>query len=185
MGVSYGDCFDPGSGGASGRRGTAENWPPVGVYTLETGNNGDAVIASGTNSVSFTRQVSADLRPWKGHAECGGPDIQKLRRDLLVQLAGVDPSTTRLKAVVLRAITLESAGQYQRDAAAVLQEQITSFEGIVSQLQSKGLITSAQAAERRLHMQVIIVRDRSSTELPALPDLRPFGIVGEYRETGF
>jgi hypothetical protein len=183
-GVSYGDCFDPESLGASGRRAMPENWPPVAVCRLQTGENGDAVIANGTNSVSFTRQVTAGFGPWKG-PKCGGPDIQKLRRDLLVQLSGVDPSTTPLSAVVLKDISIESAGQYQRDGAAILQEQTMSFAGIVSQLQAKGLITPAQAAARRLHMRLLIVRDRSARELPPLPDLRLLGIVGEYRETAF
>jgi hypothetical protein len=183
MGMSYGDCVEPGLSGALGQPG--ENWPPVSVYKLRTGKNGDAIIANGMNSVSFTRQVTADRRPWKGHAECGGPDIQELRRDMLVQLSGTDPSVTRLKAVVLRDITWESDGQYRRDATAILQEQTRSFAGIVSQLQSRGLITPAQAADRRLHMHVYVVRERSARELPALPDLRLLGIIGEYREEAF
>jgi hypothetical protein len=180
MGASYGDCSDPAWVEASMHvLKTPEDWPPVAVYRL-TMRNGDAVIAHGVNSVSFIRQVTEDPRPWKGF-ECGRPEVQELRRDLILQLAGADRSTTTLRAVNLRDITRVSDDQYRRAAIAILEEQARSFATVVSQLQSKGLITPAQAAERRLHMRVVILGTESGGSLPDLPDLGLLGIAGEYK----
>jgi hypothetical protein len=174
-GMSYGDCYLI-SEASPGLRIT-ENWPAISIYSLQVAKNGGTVIASGLNSVSFTSRITADPDPWKGRS-CGGPDIQELRRDLILQLAGIDPARTDLRAAVLRDIVRRTDDQYRQDAVAILQEQTKAFTEVVEQLQSKGLITQAEAAQRRLHMQVHIVR--SGPVLPALPELGLLGIAGEY-----
>ena len=182
-GMSYGDC-GPSFEESPGLR-IPEDWPAISRYSLQVAKNGGTVIASGSNSVSFTGRVTVDPTPWKGRSGCGGPDIQELRRDLILQLSGIDPSSTGLRAVVLRDIVRETDDQYRQDAIRILQEQTQSFAELLARLQSKGLITQAQAAERRLHMQVYIVGSGSDRELPGLPDLRLLGIVGEYRYQSF
>jgi hypothetical protein len=79
---------------------------------------------------------------------------------------------------VLTNITRETDDQYRKDATAILAEQAQSFTGVLKQLQSRGLITPAQAAERLLHMRVIIVQN--GLTLPPLADLRSLGIDGQY-----
>jgi hypothetical protein len=175
-GMSYGDCYLI-SEASPGLRIT-ENWPAISIYSLQVAKNGGTVIANGLNSVSFTSRITADSDPWRGHSGCGGPDIQELRRDLILQLAGTDPGGTGLRAVVLRDIVRRTDEQYSQDAVAILQEQTKAFTEVVERLQSKGLITQADASERLLHMQVHIVR--SGPVLPPLPDLRLLGIAGDY-----
>jgi hypothetical protein len=177
-GMSYGDCYSM-SEASPGLRIT-ENWPAISIYSLQVAKSGGTVIASGLNTVSFTSRVTADPNPWKGHSGCGGPDIQELRRDLILQLAGIDPASTGLRAVVLRDIVLRTDDQYRQDVLEILQEQTKAFTEVLGQLQSKGLITQAEAAERRLHMRVYIFPPGSRPVLPALPDLRLLGIAGEY-----
>ncbi len=174
-GMSYGDCGAI-SEALPGLRIT-ENWPAISIYSLQVAKNGGNVIASGRNSVGFTSRITADPNPWKGHSGCGGPDIQELRRDLILQLSGIDPARTGLRAVVLRDIVRRTDDQYRQDAVGILQEQTKAFAEVLGQLQSKGLITQAEAAERRLHMRVHIVGSGSG---PVLPDLRLLGIEGEY-----
>ncbi len=177
-GMSYGDCYLMSE--ASPGLKITEKWPAISIYSLQVAKNGGTVIASGLNSVSFTRRITEDPNPWKGHSGFGGPDIQELRRDLILQLAGIDPAKTGLRAVVLRDIVRRTDDQYRQDALGILQEQTKAFAEVLEQLQSKGLITQAEAAERRLHMQVHIVPSGSRPVLPALPDLRLLGIAGEY-----
>jgi hypothetical protein len=177
-GMSFGDCYLI-SEASPGLRIT-ENWPAVSIYSLQVAKNGGTVIANGLNSVSFTSRITADPDPWKGHAGCGGPDIQELRRDLILQLAGIDPDKTGLRAVILRDIVRKTDDQYRQDAVGIIQEQTQAFAEVLGQLQSKGLITQTQASERLLHMRVHIVPPRSGLPLPALPELGLLGIAGEY-----
>jgi hypothetical protein len=162
--MSYGDCFSPGEPPVTM---APADWPPIPVYRLEAGKS--------------KSQITNDPRPWKG-SKCGRPDIQELRRNLLVKMAGLDPASVALKVVVLRDLPHESDDQYRRDAVQILQEQAQSFAGIVAKLQSLGLITASQAAGRHLHMQVFVVPFGSGPPLPELPDLRLLGIIGEYRK---
>jgi len=177
-GMSYGDCYttpDP----TAGVR-IPEGWPPISIYSLQLLKNaGGTVIASGINSVSFTSRVTNDPNPWHGYTSCGGSDFQPLRRDLILQLAGIDPAGTALRTPVLTNITRETDDQYRKDATAILAEQAQSFAGVLKQLQLRGLITPAEAAERLLHMRVIIVQN--GLTLPALADLRSLGIDGQYQ----
>jgi hypothetical protein len=175
-GMSYGDCYTISEPAVQ----IPENWPAISIYSLQVPKSGGTVIARGLNSVSFTSRVTADPNPWKGHSGCGGPDIQELRRDLILQLAGIDPARTGLRAVVLRDIVRKTDDQYRQDAVGILQEQTKAFTEIVGQLQSKGLITQAEAAERSLHMRVYIVPPGSGSPLPALPELQLLGIAGAY-----
>jgi hypothetical protein len=177
-GMSYGDCYST-SEALPGLT-FPENWPPISVYSLQVAKKGGAVIASGINSVNFTSRETNDPNPWKGHAGCGGPDIQELRRDLILQLSGIDPAKTGLRAVILRDIARKTDDQYRQEAVGIIQEQTQAFAEVLGQLQSKGLITQTEAAERLLHMRVHIVPLRSGSPLPALPDLRLLGIAGEY-----
>ncbi|MDP9169990.1 MAG: hypothetical protein M3N54_05180 [Acidobacteriota bacterium] len=181
-GMSYGDCA---SVGPLPQPAIPSTWPPLAVYQLLAGKSEGRVIATGANPVSFTSRVTVDPRPWTGHSDCGGPGIQALRRDLLLQLAGIDASSTALHAVVLRDVIRETDEQYRREALGILQEQAKAFADVVAGLEARGLITAAQAAERRLHMQVHIVDSGSTRALPALPDLRLLGIVGQYQQHSF
>jgi hypothetical protein len=176
-GMSFGDCYSI-SEASSGLRIT-ETWPAISIYSLQVAKSGGTVIASGLNSVSFTSRITADPDPWKGRS-CGGPDIQELRRDLILQLSGIDPAKTGLRAVILRDILRKTDDQYRQDAVGIIQEQTQAFAEVLGQLQSQGLITQTQAAERLLHMRVHIIPPRSGSPLPALPELRLLGIGGEY-----
>jgi hypothetical protein len=177
-GMSFGDCYTL-TDTVQGLK-IPEDWPPISVYSLQVSKNGGAVIASGINSVNFTSRVTNDPNPWKGHTGCGDPDIQELRRGPILQLSGIDSAKTGLRAVILRDIVRKTDDQYRQDAVGIIQEQAQAFAEVLGQLQSKGLITQTQAAERRLHMQVHIVPPRSGSPLPALPELGLLGIAGEY-----
>jgi hypothetical protein len=167
-GMSFGDC-GPSTDPTAGLR-IPEDWPPMSIYSLQIEKDaGGTNIASGINSVGFTSRVTTDPNPWHGHTDCGGPYIQELRRDLILQLAGIDLAATALRAVVLRNIVRETDEQYRQAAVRILQEQTQAFGEVLGQLQSRGLITPAEAAERRLHMQVNIVPPGSGAALPALP----------------
>jgi hypothetical protein len=177
-GMSYGDCYNMPDPTAGVR--IPEGWPPISIYSLQLAKNaGGTVIASGIDAVSFTSRVTNDPNPWHGNTTCGGPDIQELRRDLIVQLAGIDDAGTALRTPVLSNITRETDDQYRKEATAILAEQAQSFTGVLKQLQLRGLITPAQAAERLLHMRVIIVQN--GLTLPPLADLRSLGIDGQYQ----
>jgi hypothetical protein len=176
-GMSYRDCYNLADATADVR--VPEGWPPISIYSLQLAKNTDGtVIASGINSVSFTSRVTNDPNPWHGHITCGDPDIQELRHDLILQLAGIDAADTALRTPVLTNITRETDDQYRKDATAILEEQAQSFAGVLKQLQLRGLITSDEAAQRLLHMRVIIVPN--GVTLPPLADLRSLGIDGQY-----
>jgi len=171
-GMSYGDCFSPEASSSHAR--VPEDWPPLSVYKLELGKRTDALV-------SFTSMPAVDSSPWTGISHCGA-DIQGLRRDLILQLSGVDSSKAPLKAVVLDNVVRETDDQLRRDVIRILREQAQSFTEIVLQLQMKGLITPSQVKERHLHMQVFVIPSGSLRALPDLPDLRLLGILGEYRK---
>jgi hypothetical protein len=176
-GMSYGDCYNMPDPTAGVR--IPEGWPPISIYSLQLLKKaGGTLIASGINSVRFASRVTNDPNPWHGLTTCTGPDFRELRRDLILQLAGIDPAGTALRAIVLTNITRETDDQYRKDATAILQEQAQSFADVLKQLQSRGLIRPAEAAQRLLHMQVKIVQH--GLTLPALPDLRSLGIDGQY-----
>ncbi len=172
-----GDCYGPKELPALNR---PDDWPPISIYSLQIAKKEGTTISSGINSVSFTNRVTRDVNPWQEHAGCSLPSLQELREGIILQLAGIDPAITALRAVVLTDIVRKADDQYRQDAIGILQQQAQSFAQVVAQLQSKGLITPAQAAERRLHMQVHIVPSRRVQALPALPDLQSLGITGQY-----
>jgi hypothetical protein len=177
IGAGYGDCFLPGPARQSK---VAGDWPPLRIYSLKITQAKENLIANGLNSVSFETRIAADAAPWTRRADCSGPDIQKLRRDLLVQLAGIDAASMPLQAVVLRGIVRENDDQYIRDATRIIQEQAATFGDLLSKLQSRRLLTPADVMHRRLHMHVRLIGVRSDRPLPALPDLTLLGIDGEY-----
>jgi hypothetical protein len=137
----------------------------------------NTTIAAGRNSVSFTNREQDDRQPWNRESDCGAPDIQSLRLDLLAQLAVVETSATGLRAHVFRDLIWHSDEQYLRKATEILKEQRQLFIQLVKRLTTARLLTGAETGERLLHVQLEVMPFEPIHSLPELPDLVPSGIV--------
>jgi len=176
--MSYGDCYlvktPPTIRIPAG-------WPMISGYAIQLARNGGVVFAQGTNAVSYFTPVNPDPLPWTGRSGCGGLDIQDVRRDLIVQLSGIDPKTAKLRSVVLRDVVHESDQQCRQAIVGILQEQLVSFEYIIDALRLRDLLTQSGAALPP-RMEVWVVPLGGDPRLPELPPLANLGITGEYHD---
>jgi hypothetical protein len=169
--MSYGDCYSQGR--ERSRYSVPTDWPKISMYSLTAEGQG-VVFAPGRANVAYLSAAENDALPWRGRLGCGGLDIESLRRELLVTLAGKDAG---IQSVVLTDITETSDQQARQGILRIVEAQATAFREITEALVSKGILTSS---DQKLHMDVMIV-PFGKVRVPELPTLASLGIVGDYR----
>ena len=177
--MSYGDCYSVAK--KPSPLTVPGDWPTFSRYGLQLARKGGTVFADGKNAVSYFILADREVRPWTGISGCGGLDLQDLRRDLLVQLSGVDDSDTDLRSVVLRDVRCRSDQECREGVVDVLREQVASYKFVIHLLRSRQLVSEAVLQEP-LKMDAWVVPMGGKfrkIELPALPPPPPMNAIGK------
>jgi len=180
-GMSYGDCYSAAK--RPSPMSVTGDWPTFSRYGLQLARKGGTVFADGKNAVSYFTLADHEVRPWTGLAGCGGLDVQDLRRDLLVQLSGVDDSHADLRSVVLRDVRCRGDEECRDGIVDVLREQVASYKFVIHLLRSKQLV-SELVLQQALKMDVWVVPMGAKLRKIELPGLRDLGIAGSYHFGG-
>jgi hypothetical protein len=158
--------------GASPSPKAKAGWPPVGVYGFggcgESLRSGDTVLAGGTDSAYYRRQVSASYQ-MEDVSSCGcGADWDLVRQHYLTNLLSDSADQPPVSAHVSHTIVWQGPDAYRSALAAFIGDQQRVFAELARRLGDQGLLSEEEAKSLRPRLQIRVSDQRASQE-PALP----------------